>query len=94
MAHNGKRHACAKSRKQKSQPVRVGLLCFFFLSFFLSSLSSFSTGLLVPNDTALSRFAWATTAMNKFLRCLPRVFGGWYKFRTCDPCRVKAVLYH
>lgn len=21
-------------------------------------------------------------------------FGGWYKVRTCDPCRVKAVLYH
>ena len=22
------------------------------------------------------------------------IFGGRYKFRTCDPCRVKAVLYH
>jgi hypothetical protein len=21
-------------------------------------------------------------------------FGGRYKVRTCDPCRVKAVLYH
>jgi len=21
-------------------------------------------------------------------------FGGRYRVRTCDPCRVKAVLYH
>ena len=21
------------------------------------------------------------------------LIGGWYRVRTCDPCRVKAVLY-
>jgi hypothetical protein len=23
----------------------------------------------------------------------PKTLGGWYRVRTCDPCRVKAVLY-
>ena len=31
---------------------------------------------------------------NKRLRIRSHVFGGRCRVRTCDPCRVKAVLYH
>jgi hypothetical protein len=46
----------------------------------------------VPGGTA-ANFSGGRMNLNKRLADAMAKIGGWYRVRTCDPCRVKAVLY-